>query len=244
MADALVGCTGFVGSNLRSARSFDGLFHSRNIAAMAGSHFDEVWFCGLPATKWAINRDPAADLANMNAIQQVLEQVHCSRFVLISTIDVLHDTGPYGEHRGMFERWAQQRFRSCCIVRLPGLFGPGLKKNVLFDLLTGNRLESVHADDAYQWYDLRDLLADIELVRSHGVECADLFPEPVENRALFDLFADFKPAMQQRPPRRYDFPSAQAALFGRERFIRSADDVRARIARFVTEWRASSPAGA
>ncbi|MFK7743127.1 MAG: hypothetical protein AB8H80_22625 [Planctomycetota bacterium] len=240
MPDALVGSTGFVGSNLRAARSFEGLFHSRNIASMRGQRFREVWFCGLPATKWQINQDPAADLANMQAIQQVLEHVECEHFVLVSTIDVYQDHA-YGAHRRMFEQWIETRYRSQTTVRLPGLFGPGLKKNVLFDLLTGNRLEHVHPEDAYQWYDLADLLADVAVVRSHGEACADLFPEPVENSRILPLFESIDPASLPQPnrePRRYDFASAQAEMFGGVggRYIRSSDQMLQRLRQFIAAW--------
>lgn len=236
MADALVGHTGFVGSNLRTARAFEHLFHSRNLADMAGRSFDEVWFCGLPATKWAVNQNEASDLANMRSIQDVLATVKCDRFVLISTIDVYNDHEPYGRNRRAFEDFVAEQFAGRCTVRLPGLFGPGLKKNVLFDLLTKNMLDRIHSQDAYQWYDVADIVADVERVRSHGVTEADLFTEPVVNARILSLFEGLQITDPDRAPRQYDYRSAEAELFDGEHYIRSADVMLERMRAFVGDW--------
>jgi hypothetical protein len=75
--------------------------------------------------------------------------VRARRFVLISTIAVLDDAGAgytestarfetekaYGRHRRELEERMLGQFDHCHVLRLPALFGPGLKKNFLFDLL-------------------------------------------------------------------------------------------------------------
>ncbi|WP_092685106.1 hypothetical protein [Albimonas donghaensis] len=39
----------------------------------------------------------------------------------------------YGRRRRMLETFCAERFPRCSIVRLPALFGPGLRKNFIFD---------------------------------------------------------------------------------------------------------------
>ena len=46
---------------------------------------------------WAANRDPAADLANLQRLMAVLDTITADHFVLISTIAVLDDCIPAGE---------------------------------------------------------------------------------------------------------------------------------------------------
>ena len=57
---ALIGYTGFVGSNLLRQRPFDACFNSSNIDQIAGRSFDLVVCCGARAEKWKANADPEA----------------------------------------------------------------------------------------------------------------------------------------------------------------------------------------
>lgn len=146
---ALVGSTGFVGSSLRRQVSFDSLYHSRNIAEICGESFDLVVCAAAPATMWAANQNPEADKANLDALADNLSRVTTDRFVLVSTIAVLDDAGAgytestarfetdkaYGRHRRELEERMLGHFSRCHVLRLPALFGPGLKKNFIFDLI-------------------------------------------------------------------------------------------------------------
>ncbi|WP_310530500.1 hypothetical protein [Novosphingobium sp.] len=146
---ALVGSTGFVGSSLRHQWSFDSLYHSRNIDGISGESFDLVVCAAAPATMWAANQDPDADKANLDGLALNLSHVKADRFVLISTIAVLDDAGAgytestarfetakaYGRHRRELEERMLGQFPNCHVLRLPALFGSGLKKNFIFDLI-------------------------------------------------------------------------------------------------------------
>lgn len=147
---ALVGYTGFVGQNLRAAGGFDALYNSKNIEEAFGTAPDELFFCGIGAQKFLANSDPAADRAMIQTAIDNITRIAPKRLVLISTVDVYdnpagvdenthidqHALQPYGLHRLQFEQWARQRFDDLLVVRLPGLYGQGLKKNFLYDLIT------------------------------------------------------------------------------------------------------------
>jgi hypothetical protein len=95
------------------------------------------------------NREPDRDLAQIEALIKWLDGVRTRRFVLISSIAVLQDFAAgddkatqafqqelaYGRHRRLLEAFCETRFDECLVVRLPALFGPGLRKNFVFDLL-------------------------------------------------------------------------------------------------------------
>lgn len=145
--DAIIGCTGLVGTNLLHAHEFGGRFHSKNIGDIDGTKFDVVVCAAAPATVWAANKDPEGDLRNITGLIAHLERVRAERFVLISTIAVLADSEglderadrfetakAYGRNRRFLEEACASIFTRSHVLRLPALYGRGLKKNFLFDI--------------------------------------------------------------------------------------------------------------
>lgn len=145
----LVGSTGFVGSNLVASGAFDGCFHSTNISQAFGSSPDLLVYAGLRAEKYLANHDPARDFAMIRQAFDNICRIEPKRLVLISSVDVYRcplDTDedaaieteglpPYGYNRYRLEQMVRERFPDALVVRLPGLYGPGLKKNFVFDLI-------------------------------------------------------------------------------------------------------------
>lgn len=147
--DALIGHTGFVGGTLDRQHSFSAKFNSANIDTISGQSFDTVVCAAAPGSMLTANRQPERDRAAIEALTERLDRVRARRFVLISSIAVLADFAggqdegtqafqedlAYGRHRRLLEAFCESRFDDCLVVRLPALFGPGLRKNFVFDLL-------------------------------------------------------------------------------------------------------------
>jgi nucleoside-diphosphate-sugar epimerase len=186
---ALIGHTGFVGSNLSRQCHFDDHYRSTNIDDMRGRDYDLIVCAGAPAAKWKANQDPDADRACIRRLREALQVTTAGEFVLISTIDVYgctegadEDTPParatpYGQHRLELEQFVAERFPSR-IVRLPALFGPGLKKNAIYDLLHGNQVEKIDSRAMFQFYDIRRLGLDIETARHADLSLVHFATEP------------------------------------------------------------------
>ena len=175
LPDALIGYTGLVGGTLdRSGWQFGSRFNSRNIAEMRGREFGTVVCAGVSAVKWRANLDPGGDWAGIAALWEVLTTVRARRVLLVSTVDVYPrpigvteaDAPPrgegdaYGRNRLELELLVAQRFEHHTIIRLPALFGEGLKKNAIFDLLTGNLTDRIPPAAVMQWYPLRRFAED------------------------------------------------------------------------------------
>jgi hypothetical protein len=122
-------------------------------------------------------------------------------------------TGAYGRHRYYLERFVLEHF-DALVVRLPGLFGQGLKKNVIFDLIHGNRLEAINTAGIFQFYDLANIWKDIQTALEHGLRVVNFSTEPVgvEELAREAFGREFVQRMPQAA--RYDMRSKHAALFG------------------------------
>lgn len=228
MTTALIGHTGFVGGNLARQYRFDAHFNSGNYRDLAGREFDLLVCCGLSAAKWLANRDPEDDWARISALQDVLLRVRAMRFVLISTIDVypvpvavdestVIDEGaghPYGRHRLQFERFVVDHFPDVLVARLPALFGPGLKKNVLFDLLHANCLDAINPASRFQWYGVDRLWSDLERCRAQNLRFVNLVTAPVATADILARCFPGKPVGAQAPAASYDVRSRWATQLG------------------------------
>lgn len=148
--DLLVGSTGFVGGNLRAKHTFAAVCHSSDVVAQYGTQPDLCVYAGVPAAMFLANADPEADMEVMRTARENLRKIAPKSLVLISSIAVFADSRgrceddapdtdglpAYGRNRLQLEQWVREDFNDALIVRLPALYGAGLKKNFLFDLHT------------------------------------------------------------------------------------------------------------
>ena len=247
--DALIGHTGFVGGNLVRQHGFGACFNTSNIETIGGRDFDTLVFSGAQAKKWWANANPAADRAGIQRALDAMHGVTARRVVLISTIDVVPQvagadegfdcasqrTHAYGEHRLWLEGALRARYPGMLVVRLPGLFGPGLRKNILYDLLHGNMVDKIDPASRFQFYDLTGLWADIGRAAAAGLTLVHLVPAPV---LTADIAARFFPAAElgaapANGSPSYDFRTRHAAVFGgRDGYIQDGEDVFRRLTGF------------
>jgi nucleoside-diphosphate-sugar epimerase len=251
---ALVGYSGFVGGNLLAQRSFDARFNSSNIEEIAGRSFEVIVCAGAPAEKWKANAEPERDLANIERLASALAGANTRRMILISTVDVfgrpvgVDEQSPvatdglhaYGRHRRLLEERLASRFETT-VVRLPGLYGPGLKKNIIFDFLHHNDVHKVDSRGVFQFYDVSRLWRDVETAMAHGLLLVHLPTEPVSvadiARVAFGIEFDNRVVAE---PARYDVRTRHAALFGGTGpYIASTTQTLDGIAAFVARERAS-----
>jgi hypothetical protein len=112
----------------------------------------------------------------------------------------------YGKHRRMMEEWVMSYYLDYHIVRLPALFGIGLKKNALYDLLTGNKTCAINPLDSFQWYYLDDLYEDLNSIVSDGWREVNLFSEPVTMQDVLSEFFDVQDvSVREGKPILYNF---------------------------------------
>jgi hypothetical protein len=203
LGTCIIGYTGFVGFNLCQQIEFDDYYNSKNINDIKNKSYATIVCCGIDAKKWIANKDPENDLIKVSSLIDVLKTVKCDRFIHISTIDVYGDVSsglneshpvtschPYGDNRLYAEMEFKKIFTNIIIVRLPGLFGYGLKKNIVYDLIN-NRCESINLNSKFQWYYLGDLWNDIQRIICLNGKVVNLFTEPISNKEIFDIFSKY-----------------------------------------------------
>jgi hypothetical protein len=250
MATALIGSSGFVGGSLLAQTTFDDLYRSTNIEEIAGRKYELLVCAGAPAAKWKANQAPSEDLANLRRLMAALETVQVETAILISSVDVYHrplqvdettvvdpeKADAYGKHRFYLEEYFERHFARCFRVRLPGLFGRGLRKNFLFDLLRNPQaLPLTHAASRFQFYDMSCLWADLSRVTAAGLPLVNFATEPVMAgevaRRCFGVEFD---NVTRQPPVAYDMRTVHAGLWNSAGdYIMPSEDVFTRISDFV-----------
>lgn len=225
----LIGYTGFVGSNLNRLATFDAHYNTQNIGEIQGKSFD-LLVCAAPqAKKWWANQNPDEDLALVQQLMDHLKQTEVERFVLISSIDVFpritevderfdctsQENHAYGRHRLLLEQFVTTHFPLVHILRLPGLFGPGLRKNVIFDMIHQNEVEKINPESRFQWYDVTRLWQDVQTTIGHDLRLVMLATEPVATAAIQQhCFPNLAIGGTTSAPVYYDVRTCYADVFG------------------------------
>lgn len=149
MKTALVGYSGFVGSNIYINGKFDAVYNSKNIEQAFGTNPDLLIYAGLRAEKYLANNAPEKDLELIEQAEDNIKKINPKKLVLISTIDVFKNPRdvdenskidtvnlhPYGYNRYLLELWVRDNYPDALIIRLPGLFGKNIKKNFIYDYI-------------------------------------------------------------------------------------------------------------
>lgn len=255
MRTALIGHTGFVGSNLAAATDFDDRYNSRNLDDIAGREYDLVISAAGRADSHRINSVGEADWAELEAIVARLETAQIGKLVLISTVCVYPGGGstpdeqtpiepgglaPYGANRARLETLLRDRFDTL-VVRLPQLYGRNLKKGIVYDLLHDYRVEHIHPDIAFQYYDLGRLWTDVQRALELGLPSLNVATPPLRNREVAREVFGRALSVEDDAPRPQDWYTkdmrtvhAQAWGSPAPGYLMSRDDELAALEHFVT----------
>lgn len=253
MKIALIGYTGFVGGNIEKQAKFDDYYNSRNIAEIEGKEYDLVVSAANRAEMWRINQEPEKDLAEIKDYISHIAKAKIGKLVLISTVGIYKNPNganedtpietegllPYGVNRYYLEQYCQDNFDTT-ILRLPGLFGDGLKKNVIYDLLHDNNVDRIHKDGVYQYYNLDNIWKDIQIALDNNLPLVNLATPPVSTAEVAkEAFGvDFTNTPADVKPAHWDMHSKYAVVYGGEgNYLYSKQQELADIKKFVERER-------
>lgn len=229
MTSALIGHGGFVASNLEVQAHFDEKVETRAAEKLRGRTFD-LLVCLGPEGRRRAGRDPEADRAATRRLMEALGGISAARVLLVSTVEVfprpesvdedaaIHPSGPYARHRRELELFCREEL-SATVVRLPLAFGPGLSTGVVFDLLLGRGLESIHPDALLQHYPIAHLWRDASMALERRIAELNLACEPIPTRELaLRCFGRELTAYPGSAPALCDVRSKYAPLWGGQPF--------------------------
>ena len=228
------------------------MFNTSNILDFTKKVYDEsiLYLTCLPATKWLVNKNIQEDLNNILKITNAINQIRFHKIILISTIDVycespihsdedvfpLIKTLNYGSNRYFFEMLIRKTFtyNDLKIFRLPSLFGKHIKKNIVYDLLNDNNIDKINVNSSYQWYDLNDLVNDINYLSYEFPKSTifNLFSEPIETSELIKNIFKVKNITNNENRIEYNYKTK----FNNTGYIQSKDLVIEKLIRFKNEY--------
>lgn len=235
MRTALIGHTGFVGSNIAAAHEFTDYYNTSNIGDIRSRSYDLVVSAAARADSHRINADGPADWAEIEQYLDLLAEVSIDQLVFVSTVcvypgDTTPDEStpptedgltPYGANRLRMEQTLADRYRSLAL-RLPQLYGFGLKKGIVYDLLNDYRVEFIRPGGAFQYYDLRRLWDDVEVALKEGLTSLNFATPPLSSARVAaecfgrDIAEQVVPGEESAYARMYtrDMRTVHAELFG------------------------------
>jgi nucleoside-diphosphate-sugar epimerase len=169
----LIGARGFVGSafasHIAGLEGYELVEVTRcNYEQAAGVSSDVVIDASCNSRKYLATDRPRQDFELSVAHRlRTLVDFHAGLQVHISSVDVYGDLGSpdatkeesepnletishYGLHKLLAEHLVRHYSSNWLILRLAGMVGPGLRKNPVFDILSGNALR-IHPDSQYQY---------------------------------------------------------------------------------------------
>ena len=174
----IIGAKGFIGSAIvaeAKARGFSiTAVDLDNYAEAVGSQADLLINAGGNSRKFIDDQDPVKGYElSVTSVMRLLQDFRFKKFVHLSSGAIYPDEGDpaknaedtkldpatmtrYGFHKWLAEQLVLHYAPDHLIVRMGGFVGPGLKKNAIYDLLTGGPF-FVHPDSSFQYMDTRDL---------------------------------------------------------------------------------------
>lgn len=255
MTQALIGHTGFVGSNLLRQRHFDATYNSISIGDIRGCAFGRVLCAGVTAVKWWANKNPEEDWVKIKNLIDHLSHITADRFTLISTVDIYgspcglaEDTRPdeanlhaYGLNRLRLEDFIRSHFPRHHIVRLPALFGSGLKKNAIYDLMNDNMTDVINPASSFQWYPVHRLSDDLECVENNDIPLINFVTQPVTMGTIQQLyFPNVAMGAKAGSAVHYDLHTRLGRLFGSDNeYILSKENVLSDLGDYLAQERAA-----
>lgn len=120
----------------------------------------------------------------------------------------------YGLHRRQLEKFIENHFEEHLIVRLPGLVGPGLRKNVIFDL-RNNNLNLINGQAIFQFYPMVNLWWDIQIALIAKLKLIHLTAAPISVSEIASQgFGHSFEQVLEGNVATYDFQTCFATKFG------------------------------
>ena len=196
--NALIGYTGFIGSNLKKIKNNIEYFNSKNINKIKNKKYKNIICAGTYSKIWLAKKNPKKDKKNINYLIKSLKTVEAEKFFLISTCEIygkqkntfenskikVLPSYAYGYNRHKLEKFVESNFEKNYLIRLPIVYGKNFSKNFLFDLINNKNIENLNGNDLVQIYNVSNLKKHINYVEKKNIRKLNISSKPIKLKKI------------------------------------------------------------
>ena len=210
---AIIGHTGFIGSNLKFFYKTKYNFNTKNLRLINKNKYDLVVLCAPSSKMWIANKFPQKDYYNIKKIINILKKTRTKKIALISTIEVYGKennknelskvnkslNSSYGKNRVYLEEFIKNFFSDSLIIRLPIVYGKNFTKNCIYDLKNKNNLHLLNGNDLIQLYNVKNLKKDIDFCLKKKIKLINISSKPIKLKFIAEKFFDIDLNLYKKP---------------------------------------------
>ena len=204
--NALVGYTGFIGSNLIHIKKNFQYFNSKNIHKIRNKSFNAIYCAGTHSKIWLAKKKPKKDKKNIENLIFNLSKTKANNFFLISTCEVYgkqketfenskiekNTSYAYGNNRMKLEKFVKKNFKSYHILRLPIVYGKNFSKNFIYDLINRKNLDQLNGNDKVQIYEVSNLTKHLSYIEKENITELNISSKPIKIEYISKKFFNIK----------------------------------------------------
>jgi len=168
----VLGHTGFVGQTVYNYLSDNHQVCGINSKTkfIPTEEFDIVINCAGNAKKYLAHKNPSKDFHINTNVFNTLLQMNIKKLIHISSIEsTFSPDNNYAVSKYIIEKCCKLYFPKSIILRLGGIIGPNLKKNVIYDIINNKKL-FVTFDSTYNYISTQEVAKIIEKIIDSDIE--------------------------------------------------------------------------
>lgn len=199
---AIIGYSGFIGSNLKFFYKSKYNYNSKNLECIYKYKFHTVILCAPSSKMWIANKYPHKDFKNIKNLINILKKIKTKKIILISTIEVYgkdnnkneinktskRTNSSYGINRVFLEEFIKKFFTNHLIIRLPIVYGKNFIKNCIYDLKNKNNVSQLNGNDLVQIYNVKNLKKDINFCIKKKIKLINISSKPLRLKFIAKKF--------------------------------------------------------
>lgn len=232
--NAIVGHTGFIGTELKKIIKRPKCFSSKNINRLYHYDIKNLFIAAPSSIKFAALQNIEFDLNSIKTLILILNKTKIKKIYLFGTIDAVNfenvtnensktnliSCNSYGFYRGLFEKFCLNNFDTT-VLRLPVIFNNDIKKNFLFDIRRKNFNFLPNPNSKLQFYNIDNLKEDLKIIKKKKIKKINLVSQPIKIDEIYKRYLKKKIKFENKSIITHNLNSIHSKYWGNKNFLYS-----------------------